>query len=454
MKDEQREPAQAGREQSGEAGGFAASSVVAAICILVYIAAIAFAAVSVYRSVEERKAVAEREFNNVADKASSEAAERGFMSLPYQEAMRNAVVNSRTIEAIIISGPSGDYPFERSTGAAVDWEGNRPRFRTILGNSRNFFHLPLMVEGQRNITLRAVYSALDKGFFISTLKTSLAAVLGGLALAFLTLTIESLRRKSAGVPARDFAYTGTRVSAAPENAPVPEPAVYEAAPPPAREQAAFPRRSGADYDRGAARVNEGRAGAVSAAPPKNTPVPEPAVYEAASPPAREQTAFPPRSGAASEAYARERLASELHRCASFEQDLVFFVMEFTGGDAISADAHRFFMEEAAAFFGDGSLVFERGGNGLFVITPGETLEQGLAKAAGFHSRLAENAPRLFGGAELCAGLSSRLGRLVDAERLMLEAGQALNKALTDPGSRVIAFKSDPEKYRDFLRRRG
>jgi len=129
-------------------------------------------------------------------------------------------------------------------------------------------------------------------------------------------------------------------------------------------------------------------------------------------------------------------------------------MEFTGGDAISADAHRFFMEEAAAFFGDGSLVFERGGNGLFVITPGETLEQGLAKAAGFHSRLAENDPRLFGGAELCAGLSSRLGRLVDAERLMLEAGQALNKALTDPGSRVIAFKSDPEKYRDFLRRRG
>jgi hypothetical protein len=52
---------------------------------------------------------------------------------------------------------------------------------------------------------------------------------------------------------------------------------------------------------------------------------------------------------------------------------------------------------------------------------------------------------------LFIGLSSRSGRLLNAERIMFECNQALEKAKSDPKSSIIAFKSDPEKYRAFIR---
>jgi hypothetical protein len=48
------------------------------------------------------------------------------------------------------------------------------------------------------------------------------------------------------------------------------------------------------------------------------------------------------------------------------------------------------------------------------------------------------------------GLSSRSGRLLEANRLLLEASRALEKALEDPASPIVAFKSDPERYRAFI----
>jgi hypothetical protein len=52
--------------------------------------------------------------------------------------------------------------------------------------------------------------------------------------------------------------------------------------------------------------------------------------------------------------------------------------------------------------------------------------------------------------DLRAGLSSRSGRLIDADRLFFEAASALEKA--KDGQPIVAFKSNPEKYRDFVRK--
>jgi hypothetical protein len=41
---------------------------------------------------------------------------------------------------------------------------------------------------------------------------------------------------------------------------------------------------------------------------------------------------------------------------------------------------------------------------------------------------------------------------VDAGRITFEAEEALQRALADPVSYIVAFKSDPEKYRAFVRR--
>jgi hypothetical protein len=79
------------------------------------------------------------------------------------------------------------------------------------------------------------------------------------------------------------------------------------------------------------------------------------------------------------------------------------------------------------------------------------LEQGLMNSEEFHDRVIKALPEFHEAkSDLCLGLSSRSGRLIDPERLLFEASQALKKALKDPASPIVAFKSDPEKYRAFM----
>ncbi|MDR2103408.1 MAG: hypothetical protein LBP42_04815, partial [Treponema sp.] len=110
-----------------------------------------------------------------------------------------------------------------------------------------------------------------------------------------------------------------------------------------------------------------------------------------------------------------------------------------------------FAEETVNFFALRDLIFEKGKKGITVINPNMDLDQGFMKSEEFHTRLLQTLPEfLTGRSDLCIGLSSRSGRLIDAERLQFEASQALRKALKDPVSPIVAFKSDPEKYRAFI----
>ncbi|MDR1862847.1 MAG: hypothetical protein LBQ67_02885 [Treponema sp.] len=162
--------------------------------------------------------------------------------------------------------------------------------------------------------------------------------------------------------------------------------------------------------------------------------------------------FSPRSNIGWESYTLDRLASELHRCASFEQDLTFILMEFKDGK-LDDPHYKIFAEEAAGFFTLRDLVFEKGERGIAVILPNIDLDQGLLRSEEFRERILKKLPdSAKTRPELCIGLSSRSGRLMEAERLLFETSQALLKALSDPLSPVVAFKSDPEKYRNFIRK--
>jgi hypothetical protein len=103
------------------------------------------------------------------------------------------------------------------------------------------------------------------------------------------------------------------------------------------------------------------------------------------------------------------------------------------------------------------LIFGKGENGIAVIVPNIDLDQGISKSEQFSSRFISKLRELSAsqsgtpGIELCIGLSSRSGRLIEAERLILEAQRALEKAMADPVSHIVAFKSDPEKYREFIK---
>jgi hypothetical protein len=151
-----------------------------------------------------------------------------------------------------------------------------------------------------------------------------------------------------------------------------------------------------------------------------------------------------------ESYTHDRLASELHRCASFEQDLTFLITELSKTE--SGFLYHQFTKEAVNYFGLRDLIFEKGERGISIIIPNANLEECIRKAGEFRSRSLAKLPDSFKGRDaLCIGLSSRSGRLIEAERLTLEASRALEKAQDDPVSHVVAFKSDPEKYREYIK---
>jgi len=378
------------------------SSVVAALCILVYIAAIAFGTTRIVMDIRERRNMAHNEFSDLLDRASSSAVFLGFMSEAYQDSIRDFIGLSHTLLGIIITSATNEYAFERQPGSGIVWTGRSPRLRVGFGISSDSLNLPLRIEGQRNVTVRAAYSFIDFGFFQSVLRDTLLAVLGALIIAFATLLVEfSIRKKpghskseTADIPLEPFSQ-GFKPVEIPTFA-----------------------------------ANESKMSSKST--------------EEGNP----QGLYSPRSNIGWESYTHDRLASELHRCSSFEQDLTFVVMEFRE----NIPMYRQFADETVNFFYMKDLIFEQGTNGISIILPNMGLEQGIAKCEEFRSLLISKLPETFEGRSgLCIGLTSRAGRLVDAKRLMLEAFSALDKAIEDEVSSVVAFKSDPEKYREFVK---
>ena len=353
------------------------SSIVAVLCILTYIAAIAFGVIKILTNVGERRILAESEFNDIADKATSSSIFLGFLSEAYRQAIRDYLNVSETLSGVIITGMYGEYAFERQSGDTITWINGSPRFKTGLVFSGGPLYLPLRIDGQRNVTIQAVYSYLDYNLLQKTLRDILFIILGALLVAFLTLLLELFLKNRANQPVLSQAPGG--------EAPVSE----------APDASAY-----GNIDR--------------------------------------------------ESYTAERLASELHRCASSQSDLVILAMDWKDSGIIGDKEHSRFADETVAFFKKLDLVFHKGEHGISVIMPDTNLEQGISLAEEFRRHINVKLPELSRG-NLCIGLGSRSGRLIDAERLMLEAFSALEKALADPSSSVIAFKSDPEKYREFIK---
>jgi hypothetical protein len=234
---------------------------------------------------------------------------------------------------VIISGSGGEYAFERYPGSVVVWAGDSPRFRTGFGLPREPFSRPLRLEGRRDGNIQGFYSYINYDDFIAVLRDTLVIVLIVLGAAVLTLILETLFSRSPE-------YQAPKQRASPP-----------AGPPPA----------------GVSRQD---------APQRKPPAARAPEPETEGDP---KGLFSPRGNIGWESYTRDRLESELHRCATFEQDLTFIMMEFKDGK-LDDPLYKIFAEEAVNFFTLRDLIFEKGDQGIAVISPNIDLEQGFLKS--------------------------------------------------------------------------
>jgi hypothetical protein len=447
--------------------------IIAFLCIAVYVAALIIGAYRLYVNVTGRRAIAEREFYNLTDLASA-AGVLGFMAVPFQEAIQDSLTESQTLEGVIISGPSGEYAFERDPGEIIRWEGDSPRFVNRFGLSSTLVR-PLNINGLRNVNISVGFRWIDYNYGITILKHSLMVILAALTAAFLTFLVESIlgrepasakgTQRGAGrkddelepfEPAGRMAKKSEQAVSLSSH----EDTALETPDAWGKESLDFPDLElGPDFTSDLDDSDEDfdipEVDFSLDDPLEETPA-EPAIPDSAAAEDDVQPSpqglYAPGSNIGWEEYTGDRLKSELHRCAASEEDLTVLLVDFSGKAELTSQQYNQLAEMAVNFFNLRDLMFEKGKQGITIILPNTDLEQGFSRAEEFLSYLTPaftDTPGFFR-----IGVSSRAGRLVDADRLYFEAAEALDKAVRDPVSPIIAFKCDPEKYRAFLRSRG
>ncbi len=178
---------------------------------------------------------------------------------------------------------------------------------------------------------------------------------------------------------------------------------------------------------------------------------EAAYHEAQSAADSKKDFFSPVTGFGWEQNFKLRLDSELVRAASSELDLSLFIIRIIGlkfTDAAATEICKFLLEE----FQFRDMIFEFGEDGFAVIKTDMSIEQAENTAGLIHSELSkliatyDSVPAL----TCYIGISSRSIRMLSAERLIMEAKEALNHSIEDKDSPITGFHVDIEKYREFL----
>jgi hypothetical protein len=382
------------------------STVIAAFCLIVYIAALSYAALTIFDSVSQRHAIAEDEFDQITDLASS-AGVLSFMDESFIRTIQGGVDSSLTLLGVIISGPNGEYAFERERGTVISWNNNTPRFRKRFGATYPPRHMPLRIEGQRNVNIQAVSGFIDYERCSSTLKQTLLAVLAALSLAFFTLLAETVLRKN-------------RVPAAP--APDDPAGVPPSKPQP---QGEVPEDLFTDIEDSIERENK-----------KDKKDDDDELAGLILDPAE------------------ERLGDELRSSTLAGNDLVYMVITIKDPVLEEDSLYRAITQTTLKFFSHRDLIFKKDGGLIAVICPDTGLDEGFAQAEDIYYHLEKGDVKgIPAGMNIRVGLSSRAERPIGAERLMFEAEEALRRAEEDPVSHIVAFRSDPEKYREFIQAR-
>ena len=159
--------------------------------------------------------------------------------------------------------------------------------------------------------------------------------------------------------------------------------------------------------------------------------------------------FSPRTGFGWESYMTPRLDKELIRAASSEQDLALFTIRILGIKWEEPYAKKIIsLIIDTVKFDD--LVFEYKDDGCIAILQNMDTDRSLQIADQLRKDVAALLKEYNKTDEMKIGISTRSLRLISGTRLANESEQALLRAMGDKDSPIVAFRVNPEKYRNYL----
>ena len=140
-------------------------------------------------------------------------------------------------------------------------------------------------------------------------------------------------------------------------------------------------------------------------------------------------------------FIEEKVNLELEKAASSDQDLVMGMLQC---ESINEENYSDFADHLKEEFDYPDITFEYKKEGLAVIVPNSDLDNILQVLESFTGKEKDQ----YG--EINVGISSRNGRLITGNRIFMEAENALHKAVEDSEKNIVGFRSDPDKFKDYL----
>ena len=138
----------------------------------------------------------------------------------------------------------------------------------------------------------------------------------------------------------------------------------------------------------------------------------------------------------------ERLRGELERSAgAYQTDLSVVLGVLLAAEATTDDSTARMADLVRELAPLPELAFAYGQAGFALILPGTDLDAAISRLESWRRKAAA------AGLSIGIGIGDRSGRHLEGDRLLLEAEQALGRAMANGGQKLVAFRVDPARYR-------
>ncbi len=131
-------------------------------------------------------------------------------------------------------------------------------------------------------------------------------------------------------------------------------------------------------------------------------------------------------------------------------EISLFLVDTKGNNAEDSSITDIVKNALTADYFSNALVFDFTENVFAAIKEGFGIDEAEDFASEFHRALTEKCAERQLTADINVGISSTATRKMPAERLVTEAHEALNHALSEADSQIIGFHVDIEKYNEFI----
>ena len=437
------------------------------VALMLLAAAVVWFGLSV--TAETRKGVieAEQSFNWISRECSATAIADGFMSDTFIQKLTGMCNQSKLLAALVITTPQGTafaWP-EKSSAITYDIQGNPSISNTSLFMKVYAAKLDIGGPDEGSIVMTASVYVLHPNAIFAASRNSFLAIL---TILFATLIVifavapakREARRNGGSSPTPsaqviepepcrtsvdliDFGEPALDVPEEefipPEVSPLTEESYRNENDDVSGDEALFP------MDEPSVVGTEEDAMASGQARESETDVSS--YTESAAP--KPEGLFSPVTGIGWEQYLTERLDSELVRAASSEQDLSLIIIRISGllhTDLLSRKIAKVLLDT----FKFKDMVFEYSNNGFAGILQNITLDQAMKVADTLYAGIDSLLMEMSHGGQITIGITTRTARLLSASRMIEEALSAARKAEEEPSLPIVAFRANPEKYRDFV----